>query len=111
MSVTACSTGSFDSSEHSSPDRPVATRSRAVMPLFSRKPFSRIQSSLNIFAEIPRAMVVKDDHDHVVRHGNDRGAGAGPAIADPAELPAKMPSSRAIRRVMIAASLSVTFSK
>jgi hypothetical protein len=33
-----------------------------------------------------------------------------PAIADPAELPAKIPSSRAIRRVIIAASLSVTFS-
>ena len=34
-----------------------------------------------------------------------------PAMAAPAELPAKMPSSRAMRRVMMAASLSVTFSK
>ena len=32
-------------------------------------------------------------------------------MAEPAELPAQMPSSRARRRVMIAASLSVTFSK
>ena len=32
-------------------------------------------------------------------------------MAAPAELPAKMPSSRAIRRVITAASLSVTFSK
>ena len=36
---------------------------------------------------------------------------SSPAIADPAELPAKMPSSRAMRLVMIAASRSVTFSK
>ena len=35
----------------------------------------------------------------------------GMAIAEPAELPAKMPSSRAMRRVIRAASRSVTFSK
>ena len=40
---------SFDSIEQSSPETRIATRSRAVIPLFSRKPFSRIQSSLNIF--------------------------------------------------------------
>ena len=34
--------------EHNSPDTPEATRSAAVMPLRSRKPFSRIHSSLNI---------------------------------------------------------------
>ena len=49
MNLTAAATGSLPSMASNSPETPDATRSRAVMPVFSRKPFSRIQSSLNIF--------------------------------------------------------------
>ena len=61
-------------------------------------------------AQVPRAVVVEDDDDGLA--GLEAiGELQQPAIAEPAELPAKMPSSRAIRLVMIAASRSVTFSK
>ena len=66
ISFTAVATGSLPSIASSSPDTPDATRSRAVSPVFSKNPFSRIQSSLNIFAEIARAVVVEDHDDHVV---------------------------------------------
>ena len=62
-------------------------------------------------AEVARAVIVEDDDDDVVAREADRVSCSRPAIADPAELPAKMPSSRAMRRVISAASLSVTFSK
>ena len=49
ISVIACSTGSFASIAHSSPDRLDRDQvARPSCPLFSRNPFSRIQSSLNI---------------------------------------------------------------
>jgi hypothetical protein len=50
MTFTASSTGRLASIAYNSPDTRSATRSRAVMPLFSRNPFSAIHSSLNIFA-------------------------------------------------------------
>jgi membrane-bound serine protease (ClpP class) len=40
--------GSVASIEHNSPDNPDATSVAAVMPAFSRNPFARIHSSLNI---------------------------------------------------------------
>ena len=48
ISRTASSTGREASTAKSSADTPIATRSRAVMPVTSKKPFARIHSSLYI---------------------------------------------------------------